>query len=111
MSTRILSEEAVPGPSELHSAALQLLASYVGDGLTASRCGGRRQFITMLRTQLQLSEDVASTVLTSLERQGLLFWVSAHGTSQICPGILELDGFWRFSSTALLADTDVHRMP
>lgn len=104
MPTPTLLEPTTLVTPQVRGAAVQLLASYIGDGVAASRRGGRQRLSTILQARLHLSEAVAARLLTSFERQGLLVWVSEHGPTQRCPGLLELDGCWHLAPAALDAD-------
>jgi hypothetical protein len=74
--------------------AARILAAACGTHIPASRRGGQQHFVSILRQRLGLAEAEAARVITVLEQRQALRWISAHGSLQPCPGMLELSGTW-----------------
>jgi hypothetical protein len=78
--------------------AARILAAACGTHIPASRRGGQHHFVSILRQRLGLAEAEAARIITALERRQALRWISAHGSLQPCPGMLELCGTWHLQS-------------
>jgi hypothetical protein len=81
--------------------AAQILAAECGTQIAASRRGGQHHFVSILRQRFGLAEAEAIRIITVLEQRQALRWISAHGSLQPCPGMLELCGTWQLQPRRL----------